>query len=131
MSTKENKKEETFAIDYIFYIIDIIKKIINGFYFIIKTDKSLNELTKKERLKVNLSLFSVLSLYLAIELYQMKDEQDKNKIYMTIIISIIIYTFFAYIAVNIPINLIILIPLWYLIFLNSNKIIDVIIEELK
>lgn len=131
MSTKENKKEETFMIDYVFYVIDIIKKIINGFYFILKTDKSLNELTKKERLKVNLSLFSLLSLYLAFEFYKMKNEQDKNKIYTTIIISIIIYTFFAYIAVNIPINLIILIPLWYLIFLNSNKIIDVIIEELK
>ena len=78
-----------------------------------------------------MSLFSLLSLYLAFEFYKMKNEEDKNKIYTTITISIIIYTFFAYIAVNIPINLIILIPLWYLIFSNSNKIIDVIIEELK
>ena len=34
-TTKKIKEEEKFAIDYVFNIIDIIKKIINGFYFIL------------------------------------------------------------------------------------------------
>lgn len=133
--SKNNKTEEKlisdYSLDLIFYISDLLNKIIKGFYILLTTDKTLNELTKKQRQYIILSLLFLLFIYLISIYYDIQDNDDLSEIYIKIFLNILIYILIFYSTYNIPVNLIIIIPITNILYSNYDNILKKINQSLK
>ena len=127
----ENKSIMNYILDLVFYILNLLNKIIRGFYLLLTTDKTLNELTKKQKQYIILSLLFLLFIYLRSIYYNIQDNEDLNEIYTKVFLNILIYILIFYSTYNIPINLIIIIPITNILYSNYDNILNQINKSLK